>query len=61
MTGPSPEEVAQTEEVLKQHNKTHEFHMYDGAGDGRVEEGLRLVRQVRRLRRYKVVHVSQNH
>ncbi len=31
---PSPEEVAQTEEVLKQHNKTYEFHLYDGAGHG---------------------------
>ncbi len=31
---PSPEEVARTEEVLKQHNKTYEFHMYDGAGHG---------------------------
>ncbi len=31
---PSPEEVNQTEEVLKQHNKTYEFYRYDGAGHG---------------------------
>lgn len=33
-SAPSPEEVNQTEEALKQHNKTYEFHRYDGAGHG---------------------------
>ena len=31
---PSPEEVAKTEEVLKRHGKTYEFHMYPDAGHG---------------------------
>ena len=31
---PSPAEVDATEQVLKQHNKTYEFHRYDGAGHG---------------------------
>jgi carboxymethylenebutenolidase len=31
---PSPEQVAQTEEVLKRHGKEYEFHMYEGAGHG---------------------------
>ncbi|HEX2184508.1 MAG TPA: dienelactone hydrolase family protein, partial [Chloroflexota bacterium] len=31
---PSPEEVDQTEEMLKQHGKTYEFYRYDGAGHG---------------------------
>ena len=31
---PSPEEVNQTEEEIKKHNKTYEFHRYDGAGHG---------------------------
>lgn len=31
---PSPEEVDQTEEVLKRHNKVYEFHRYDNAGHG---------------------------
>ena len=31
---PSPAEVDQTEEVLKQHNKVYEFHRYDNAGHG---------------------------
>ena len=64
---PSPEEVAQTEEVLKQRNKTYEFphvrrrrprllrrrpsELPFGAGDRRLEEGLRLVRQVPQLNR----------
>jgi carboxymethylenebutenolidase len=29
---PSPEQVAEFEEALKEHGKTHEFHSYDGAG-----------------------------
>jgi carboxymethylenebutenolidase len=29
---PSPDEVARTEEVLKQHGKTYEFHTYQDAG-----------------------------
>lgn len=29
---PSPEDVAKTEEVLKQHKKTYEFHSFDNAG-----------------------------
>ena len=29
---PTPEDVNQTEEELKKHNKTYEFHRYDGAG-----------------------------
>src|SRR5262249_4804450 len=31
---PSPEQVAQTEEVLKKLGKSYEFHMYEGAGHG---------------------------
>lgn len=31
---PSPEHVDRTEEALKQHEKTYEFHRYDGAGHG---------------------------
>ena len=31
---PTPEQVAQTEDVLKQHGKVYEFHMYEGAGHG---------------------------
>jgi alkanesulfonate monooxygenase SsuD/methylene tetrahydromethanopterin reductase-like flavin-dependent oxidoreductase (luciferase family)/dienelactone hydrolase len=31
---PSPEEVDQTEEMLKKHGKTYEFYRYDGAGHG---------------------------
>ncbi|HVD02432.1 MAG TPA: dienelactone hydrolase family protein [Candidatus Dormibacteraeota bacterium] len=31
---PSPAEVKQIEEVLKQHGKTYEFHTYVGAGHG---------------------------
>nr|AHF25910.1 carboxymethylenebutenolidase [uncultured bacterium Contigcl_1539] len=31
---PTPEEVNQTEEVLKKLGKTYEFHRYDGAGHG---------------------------
>ncbi|MAR31593.1 MAG: carboxymethylenebutenolidase [Dehalococcoidia bacterium] len=31
---PSPEEVNETEALLKQHNKNYEFHRYDGAGHG---------------------------
>ena len=31
---PSPEQVDQHEEALKQHGKTYEFHRYDGAGHG---------------------------
>ena len=31
---PSPDEVNQTEEEIKKHNKTYEFHRYDGAGHG---------------------------
>lgn len=33
-TNPSPEHVALTEEELKRCGKTHEFHMYQGAGHG---------------------------
>lgn len=29
---PSPEDVAKTEEALKQHGKTYEFHIYENAG-----------------------------
>jgi carboxymethylenebutenolidase len=32
--GPSPEQVDQTEAILKQHGKTYEFHRYEGAGHG---------------------------
>ena len=31
---PTPEQVDQHEEALKQHGKTYEFHRYDGAGHG---------------------------
>lgn len=31
-TRPSPEEVARTEDALKRHGKTYEFHTYDNAG-----------------------------
>ncbi len=31
---PDQEQVNRTEEVLKQHGKTYEFHRYDGAGHG---------------------------
>ena len=31
---PSPQEVDETEGVLKRLNKTYEFHMYEGAGHG---------------------------
>ncbi|MDZ7728524.1 MAG: dienelactone hydrolase family protein [Dehalococcoidia bacterium] len=31
---PSPEQVDQQEEALKQHGKDYEFHRYDGAGHG---------------------------
>lgn len=31
---PSPEHVDHIEEALKKHNKTYEFHRYDGAGHG---------------------------
>jgi carboxymethylenebutenolidase len=31
---PSPEQVNQLEEALKQHGKQYEFHRYDGAGHG---------------------------
>jgi carboxymethylenebutenolidase len=31
---PSPAEVARTEEALKRHGKTYEFHMYPNAGHG---------------------------
>jgi carboxymethylenebutenolidase len=31
---PDPDQVNRTEEVLKQHGKTYEFHRYDGAGHG---------------------------
>ena len=31
---PTPAEVNETEEVLKQNNKNYEFHRYDGAGHG---------------------------
>jgi carboxymethylenebutenolidase len=31
---PNPEQVAQTEEILKKLGKTYEFHMYEGAGHG---------------------------
>ena len=31
---PSPADVNETEEVLKRHNKTYEFHRYDNAGHG---------------------------
>ncbi|MCC7104215.1 MAG: dienelactone hydrolase family protein [Chloroflexi bacterium] len=33
-TSPSPEQVNQHEEILKQHGKTYMFHRYDGAGHG---------------------------
>lgn len=29
---PTPQDVDRTEEILKQHGKTYEFHRYDGAG-----------------------------
>ncbi|MEJ5221014.1 MAG: dienelactone hydrolase family protein, partial [Tepidiforma sp.] len=31
---PTPEQVRQHEEALKQHGKQYEFHMYAGAGHG---------------------------
>jgi carboxymethylenebutenolidase len=31
---PSLEDVDRTEEALKKHGKTYEFHRYDGAGHG---------------------------
>ena len=31
---PTPEEVDRTEEELKKHGKTYEFHRYDGVGHG---------------------------
>lgn len=31
-TRPSPEDVAKTDQALKQHGKVYEFHTYDGAG-----------------------------
>ena len=31
---PTPEQVNKHEEELKKHNKTYEFHRYDGAGHG---------------------------
>jgi carboxymethylenebutenolidase len=31
---PSPDNVNQLEAVLKEHNKTYQFHRYDGAGHG---------------------------
>jgi carboxymethylenebutenolidase len=31
---PDPEQVAQTEEILKRLGKTYEFHTYEGAGHG---------------------------
>lgn len=31
---PTPEQVAQHEQALKNHGKTYEFHMYPGAGHG---------------------------
>ncbi|MYB41835.1 MAG: dienelactone hydrolase family protein [Chloroflexi bacterium] len=31
---PSPEQVAQHEEALREHGKEYEFHMYEGAGHG---------------------------
>ena len=33
-SSPSPVEVDQQEEALKEHGKTYEFHRYDGAGHG---------------------------
>jgi len=33
-TNPSPDHVNRTEAVLKRHDKTYEFHRYDGAGHG---------------------------
>lgn len=33
-TAPSPEQVNQHEAELKKHNKSYEFHRYDGAGHG---------------------------
>ena len=33
-TSPTPEQVDQHEAELKKHNKTYEFHRYDGAGHG---------------------------
>src|SRR5437762_3447242 len=33
-TRPKPAEVDRTEEALRKHNKTYEFHRYDGAGHG---------------------------
>ena len=33
-SSPTPEDVDRTEEELKKHNKTYEFHRYDGAGHG---------------------------
>ena len=31
---PNPEQVNQTEEILRKHGKTYEFHRYEGAGHG---------------------------
>jgi carboxymethylenebutenolidase len=31
---PTPEQVNQHEQELNKHNKTYEFHRYDGAGHG---------------------------
>jgi carboxymethylenebutenolidase len=31
---PTPEQVNQLEQALKQHGKDYEFHRYDGAGHG---------------------------
>ena len=31
---PTPEQVAQLEQALRQHNKPYDFHMYPGAGHG---------------------------
>jgi carboxymethylenebutenolidase len=33
-SSPTPEQVNQHENELKKHNKTYEFHRYDGAGHG---------------------------
>ena len=33
-SNPDVEQVNRTEEALKQHGKTYEFHRYDGAGHG---------------------------
>ena len=54
-TSPTPQQVSQTEQEMKKHHKSYEFHMYPeaghgffyydrpspaGAGGGRLEEGL---------------------